>query len=88
MTATLKEQTDQLVATLTPDERLDLAQALIFSVPQFATPGIETAWDKEIDRRLDEYEAGRAVVHGEEEVHARVRKAIDEARRSTRRSHS
>jgi putative addiction module component (TIGR02574 family) len=88
MTATLKKKANELVAALTPKERMDLAEALIISVPDFATPEIEAAWNKEIDRRLDEYEAGRAVVHTEEEVHARVRKAIDEARRSTRRRHA
>ena len=85
MTAILQKKTAELVATLTPEERMELAEALIVSVPHFATPEIEAAWDQEIDRRLDEYEAGRAVVHSDQEVEARVRKAIDEARRSTRR---
>lgn len=85
MTAATKKIADDLIATLPQEERFELAEVLLTGITDFTTPEIENAWNKEIDGRLDEYEAGRAVVHSEEEVEARVRKAIDEARRSTRR---
>jgi putative addiction module component (TIGR02574 family) len=88
MTATLKKKADELMAALSPDERIELAEALIESVPTFVTPEIEAAWNDEINRRLDEYDSGRAVIHTEEEVELRVREAIDEVRRSTRRGHT
>lgn len=87
MTTATKKIADDLIATLPKEERYELAEALLTGSPDFATPEIEEAWNKEIDQRLDEEEAGHAVVHSEEEVEARVRKAIDEARRSTRRRH-
>lgn len=88
MTAATKRIADDLITTLPQEERFELAEVLLTGMTDFATPEIEEAWNEEIDRRLNECAAGRAVVHSEEEVEARVRKAINEARRSTRRRHS
>ena len=85
MTAATKKIADDLIATLPKAECFELAEVLLTGNTDFATPEIAEAWNTEIGRRLDEYEAGRAVLHSEEEVEARVRKAINEARHQTRR---
>ncbi|QEW03869.1 addiction module protein [Microbacterium lushaniae] len=69
---------------LTPAERLEAARALQLSVDQDTDerqPEIDAAWEDEIDRRLDEFKRGEAVlVDGREglaairdELAARVR---------------
>ena len=87
MTATIQRIAEGLMA-LPPAARVELADALYSSVDDVSDPEIERAWDMEIDRRLDEYEAGKAVVLTEEQVHARVSKILDEARRATTGSHA
>ncbi len=84
MTATLKRIAGDLM-TLEPEDRIELAEVLIASVPAFATEGTAKAWDKEIDRRLDEYEAGQAKVVSAEQSFARARKALREAHRTPHR---
>jgi len=88
MTVATKRIADDLIASLPEEERIELAEMLLRGVGDFASPDVEEAWNKEIDRRLDEYEAGRAELHTEAEVEARVRNAIDEARRTARRRHA
>lgn len=73
---------------LSPGERLERANALYESVDDKTDPEVERAWNAEIDRRLDEYEADKAVVLTEAEANARVRKVLDEARRATATSHA
>ena len=60
--------------------RIELADVLYTSVQ--SQEEIDKAWEKEIERRVDDYEAGRTQVLTAEEVHARVEKAILEARRA------
>ncbi|MBI2929625.1 MAG: addiction module protein [Verrucomicrobia bacterium] len=80
MTETLQKIADDLVK-LKPGDRIELAEALITSVPAFADERTARAWEDEIDRRLDESEAGRAEVIPTEESFAPVRKMLREARR-------
>jgi len=81
----LKERARELMKELSVEERIDLADLLYASIPDAYQKAVDKAWEKEIDRRLDEYETGKALLHSSEEVHAQVRKAIDEVRRSARR---
>ena len=87
MTSTLQRTADDLLNKLTPGERVELADVLYASLPDEYRERVEATWEREIDRRLDEVESGRAVLHSAEEVHTRVRAAIDEARRSTPSRH-
>ena len=80
MTATLQKIADDLVK-LRPGERIELAEALITSLPAFADEKTAKAWEREIDRRLDECEAGQAEVIPAEESFARVRMMLREGRR-------
>ena len=80
MTATLQKIADDLVK-LKPRDRIELAEALIANVPAFADAKTAEAWEKEIDRRLDDYEAGRVEVIPAKESFARARKLLHEARR-------
>jgi putative addiction module component (TIGR02574 family) len=87
MSATTQRIVEGLMA-LSPGERLERANALYESVDDKTDPEVERAWNAEIDRRLDEYEADKAVVLTEAEANARVRKVLDEARRATATSHA
>ncbi len=82
MTVALKKKADALVARLKPEERVELADMLYASIPQKYQHMVGKAWDNEIDRRLDEYEAGRAEVLTSAESFARARKVLLEARRT------
>jgi putative addiction module component (TIGR02574 family) len=80
MTTQAKELTKQALA-LTPEERVELAETLLTSVDGFATPEIEAAWLKEVERRVEEIEMGQATLIPAEEVHRKVRAMVHEARR-------
>jgi len=41
-------------------DRADLAGRLVLSLHPHAEPGVEAAWEKEIDRRLDGFEERKA----------------------------
>lgn len=84
MTVALKKRVDALFTTLKPDERIQLADMLYASVAD----ELDEDCEREIDRRLDEYEAGRAKVLTSEESFARARKALREARRASLRRKS
>lgn len=64
-----------------PRRRLQLAEKLMASVDGFATPAIEQAWDKEIERRVEEIASGKAKGIPAEAVMAAVRSQLREARR-------
>jgi len=88
MTAMLKKKANDLVAKLKPEERIELADMLYASLPRGYQAEADKAWAAEIDPRLDEYEAGRAIVLTSEESFARARKALREARRASVRRKS
>jgi putative addiction module component (TIGR02574 family) len=83
----LKKKAEALVAQLKPAERVELADLLYAGLPPAYHQAVERGWEKEIGRRLDEIESGKAILHSAEDVGARVRAAIDEARSSTRSRH-
>ena len=62
------------------EKRIKLAEKLMASVEVFATPEIEAAWNTEITKRLSEIREGRAEGIPAEEVFARLRSKLDEAR--------
>ena len=89
MTIALKKKANALVAKLKPDERIELADMLYSSLPRQYEKAVERAWKREIDSRLDEYEAGKVETVHSREVHAGVRRKLNEikARRvSSRRT--
>jgi putative addiction module component (TIGR02574 family) len=89
MTVATKKQIEALVTKLKPDERVELADQLYASLPRAYLASVNRAWDREIDRRLDEYEAGEVKPISAMEVHCAVRQKLNEikARRvSTRRT--
>ena len=89
MTIALKKKANALVAKLKPAERIELADMLYASLPRQYEKAVERAWKREIDSRLDEYEAGNLETIPSREVHAGVRRklnAIKARRISSRRT--
>lgn len=60
--------------TLPPEERAQLAEELLASLQGWQSTEIETAWDSEILRRLDEVERGVAILIPAEDVFAEARR--------------
>jgi putative addiction module component (TIGR02574 family) len=89
MTVALKKKADALLAVLKPRERVELADLLYASVPVSYQHGVDAAWKKEIDRRLNEYESGTVTPISAGKVHAGIRRRLNEVktrRVSTRRA--
>ena len=63
--------------------RIKLAEKLMASVEDFATPEIEAAWNTEIESRVTEIRAGRVKGIPADEVMKKARKKLHEARRRT-----
>ena len=61
--------------------RIKLAEKLMASVEDFATPEIEAAWNTEIASRITEIRTGRAKGIPAEEVMKQARKKLHAARR-------
>jgi len=61
--------------------RIELAEELLASVESFATPEILAAWEAEIEVRVEDIRAGRAVAIPAEEAFAQARQKLHEARR-------
>ena len=87
MTVALKKRADALVAKLKPSERVELADILYATLPSSYLDSVSRAWDQEIGRRLDEYEAGKVKTIPAAEVHSSVRRKLNEikARRTSAR---
>jgi putative addiction module component (TIGR02574 family) len=88
MTATLKKIANDLM-TLPPEERLELADTLYERANSGDTKAIEHAWSEEIKRRVQDVKASRVKLIPAEEVHADIRRKLDEikaCRLSSRRS--
>jgi len=58
---------------LDEQERAELARDLVASLDGPPDPDVAEAWDREICRRINEIESGRAVLLEPEEVLARIR---------------
>jgi putative addiction module component (TIGR02574 family) len=83
VTAALKKITDDLLK-LPPEDRVSVAEALIASLPELEDARAEEAWEKELDKRLDAYEAGETETLPSRESHARALSILNEARRASR----
>ena len=59
---------------LSEEERSELVDELIVSLPKFADPEIEKAWDEEIERRVREVNEGRVQLIDGEEAFAGLKK--------------
>lgn len=88
MTVAEKKQIDALVAKMKPDERVELADRLYATLPNAYLDSVNRAWDREIERRLDEYESGKASVISAAESHAIVRRQLNEAKSRRKSSRS
>jgi len=84
MTTTLKKITESLKA-LPQAKRIEVADSLYSSAVEDSPEEVERAWSVEIKRRLEEFQAGKAVVHSEKQVHARIQKVLHETRRRVAR---
>jgi putative addiction module component (TIGR02574 family) len=59
---------------LPPQERAQLAEGLLESLQEWATPEVEAAWDEEILKRIGEYERGEALLAPAADVFAEARR--------------
>jgi putative addiction module component (TIGR02574 family) len=59
---------------LPPEERAQLAEGLLESLQEWASPEIEAAWDTEILKRIGEYERGETVLSPAADVFAEARR--------------
>jgi putative addiction module component (TIGR02574 family) len=59
---------------LSPEERAQLAEGLLESLQEWASPEIEAAWDTEILKRIGEYERGEAALSPATDVFAEARR--------------
>ena len=70
----MTEEADELLKkalTLSPEDRATLAGSLLESLEE-AEEGVEEAWNEEIARRVEEFEAGKAKTIPWEEVRRKV----------------
>jgi putative addiction module component (TIGR02574 family) len=72
MSATL-ETLSEAALVLPPDQRLTLARRLLDSVDLEPEPGAEAAWQVEIARRIERFDAGETQTIPAGEVFARLR---------------
>ena len=72
---------EENVLTWPAAQRIELAEKLMASVEDFASPEIEAAWNSEIESRVMEIREGRAEGIPAEEVMEQARKEIREAGR-------
>lgn len=59
---------------LPPEERAQLAEGLLESLQEWASPEIEAAWDTEVLKRIGEYERGEAVLSPATDVFSEARR--------------
>ncbi len=78
MTIALKRKAEAFVTRLKPEDRVEVADMLHASLPRAYENGVERAWEKEIDRRLDECESGKSEALPSRQVHAAVRRRLNE----------
>jgi putative addiction module component (TIGR02574 family) len=75
----LLEKASEAAFSLSRKERAALVHALIQSLDEASDEGVETAWDAEINRRLDAVEAGQTTERDAfvalDEIEARLREA-------------
>ena len=62
-------------------KKVALAERLLASVEDFASPEIEQAWDAEIERRVKDVEEGKEAGLPADDVMAQARRKLSETRR-------
>ena len=73
--STLVEELSARAKTLPAEDRARLAEELLDSLQEESDTAAEDAWDREIERRVAEIEAGAKLISAEE-VHAEARRLI------------
>jgi putative addiction module component (TIGR02574 family) len=76
MNAHVAQFIEHAKSALTPEERFALAEAMLESVQEPIDAQIEQAWASEIEKRMDEVEAGTAEYFTSEQVYAEVKKLL------------
>ncbi len=66
----------QQAQTLRPEDRARLAELLLDSIHQSVDRTVESAWDEELKKRIDEVDRGTVRLVPAEEVFAQVRRSI------------
>lgn len=79
--ATTTDTIEEKVLNWPAARRIRLAEKLMASVEDFATPEIESAWNTELEARVTEIRAGRTKGIPAEEVMKEARKKLHEAHR-------
>lgn len=75
MSVTLLEKIRQEAESLTPDEKLSLAEHLWSSLPE--DPEIEKAWLEEVQRRSNDIDAGTAKLTPWRELQAELKSHLE-----------
>lgn len=73
---TLVEELSARAKTLPPEDRARLAAELLDSLEQDPDTEFDSAWDREIARRVAEVESGAAELVSADDVHAQARRLI------------
>ena len=74
--STLVEELSARAKTLSATDRARLVEELLDSLQGGADAEAESAWDREIERRVAEIESGAVKLSSAEEVHAEARRLI------------
>jgi putative addiction module component (TIGR02574 family) len=82
MPVTLEQVTEEVRELSRPDREQLLARLIrdLEPVENLSAAEIESAWDNEIARRLEEVDSGKVKAVPAEEVFARIQAKLDEAR--------
>jgi len=74
--STLVEELSSRAKTLSAEDRARLVEELLDSLQGESDAEAESAWDREIERRVAEIESGAVKLISAEEVHAEARRLI------------
>ena len=74
--STLVEELSARAETLSAEDRARLVEELLDSLQGESDPEADSAWDREIERRVAEIESGAVKLVSAEEVHAEARRLI------------
>lgn len=74
--STLVEELSVRAKTLSAEDRARLVEELLDSLQGESDAEAESAWDREIERRVAEIESGTVKLVAAEEVHAEARRLI------------
>ena len=73
---TIVEELSARAKTLSSRDRARLAEELLDSLQEESDPDADGAWDREIERRVGDIEAGTVKLIAAEDVHAEARRLI------------